>query len=551
MPAPSRAPRSRRARALDTAASLLARLDQHEAALYAPVTDVTSAKRLYFHQQQYVPELTRSAMNAGAQLIELLQREARQAHARQLPQMHSILLRLGSRTMDAPLTALAAWRDNEARHSHGAAQTLTDEPVHIRMMADDMLDRALTETYATVGAVWECATELRVRRACAKWLAHLAQRYVMALDAGLSMHDIWWPLEREAWRITAANWFSRTAADEPDQAYAYLGLAAVHCAEPLAALYFLCKSLQTVHPTPNTHEALHAWAMERTQGATDPNSAVIQALAQLILRKEDEAPCNEPLALDLLETEWAELGVCITGALLEFGHPHATLEARILAAHGTPSHARVDASQCVKTLQTFLQGAQAFCTPPLAPCDVMRLCEARGLSAPLRHAIRLYLLLLQTALAELASTPAPGVFVMLTLSFLQVLTLSTHIPAVDALCYVLKAALPWDQLMTYVRREALLPGAPSAEAQWRLALAHSPDDWYFRGLSWPTWAPAVSAPGSECETDMLAHRRATALRAQTRPDTTPTSMEGRHARTTLLVALLHTQLAHYDASSLA
>lgn len=57
-PSSNRPTRSRRACALDAASSLLARLDQHEAALTAPITDVASAQRLYYHQRQYVQALT-------------------------------------------------------------------------------------------------------------------------------------------------------------------------------------------------------------------------------------------------------------------------------------------------------------------------------------------------------------------------------------------------------------------------------------------------------------------------------------------------------------
>lgn len=555
LPSSSRPPRTRRARALDSASGLLARLDQHEAALTAPVTDAASARRLYYHQRQYVHALTRSAINTGATLVELLQRESRQAHARQLPEMHSVLLRLGSRAIDAPLAALAAWRSDEVHTPHERLRmaTPTDGPLDmpVRMVADHLLEYAITETYATVGVLWEGASELRVRRACAKWLARLAERYVDALDAGISMHDAWRPLEREAWRLTATHWYSRSAVDEPDQARAYLRLAALHRDEPLAAAYFLCKSVQGVHPDPGARDALHAWAL-----GIEPASPLLHNLAQLVLRSDSAVPLTEvPRAAMLLETEWAELGVCMIGALLEFAHPDAALDARALAAHSTPSDARVDASASAQTLHAFWQDAAAPAAPSLAPGDVARACAARGLPAPLGEATALLVALLRAALAELPATPAPAVFVVLTLSFLQVLTLRTHLAPVDALCAVLQAALPWDLLTAYVRSDALHTAAPGADAQWRLALTASPDDWYFRGLSWPTWAPTTSAPWTpdfQGETDMLADRRAASLRAWMpgAPMTTPRAAPGRHARTALLVALLRAQLARYSGSSL-
>ncbi|WFD18522.1 hypothetical protein MCAP1_000726 [Malassezia caprae] len=492
-------------------------------------------------------------MNAGATLLELLQRESRQAHARQLPEMHSVILRVGSRAMNAPLAALAAWRDKEAQTPDQSVRWATpiDEPVDIPvlMMADHILEHAITETYATAGAVWEGATELRVRRACAKWLAFLAQQYVHALDVGLS-HDAWWPLEREAWRLTATHWYSRTAVDEPDQAHAYLSLAALHRSEPLAALYFLSKSVQTVQPDPGAADALHAWAL-----SIEPSAPLLYGLAQIVLRQDGSAALAAvPRVTMLLETEWAQLGVCMITALLEFAHPDAALDARALAAHSTPSDARVDSMASMQALHAFSE-AGAPRTPSLAPSDVARACAARGLPAPLGHALALFLALLRTALIQLPATLAPAVFVVLTLSFLQVLTLRTHLPAVDALCDVLNAALPWDLLMAFVRSDVLHAVARSADAQWRLALTSGPDDWYFRGLSWPTWAPTPSAPWApdfQGETDMLAERRAAALRAQM-PNAPLPSLplaQMRHARTALLVALLRAQLARYDGSSL-
>jgi len=493
-------------------------------------------------------------MNAGATLLELLQRESRLAHARQLPEMHSVLVRLGSRLMDAPLAALAAWRDKEALTPGKTVRwaTPTDEPIDLPvwMMADHMLEYAITETYATASAVWEAATELRVRRACAKWLAFLAQQYVHALDAGISMHEAWWPLEREAWRLTATHWYSRTAVDEPDQAHAYLGLAALHPSEPLAALYFLCKSVQAVHPDPGAADALRAWALD-----IGPSTPLLYGLAQLVLRQDSSAGlAAAPQATMFLETEWAQLGVCMIGALLEFAHPDAALDARALVAHRTPSDARVDSRASAQALHDFWEAGEPS-PPSLAPGDVARACAARGLPAPLGHALALFVGLLRTALVELSATPVPAVFLVLTLSFLQVLTLRTHLPAVDALCAVLHAALPWDLLLTYVRNDVLQTAASSADAQWRLAQTTGPDDWYFRGLSWSTWVPTTSAPWAPSflgETDMLVEQRAASLRAQMLDIPLPSLSlaQVRHARVALFVALLRTQLARYDGSSL-
>ncbi|WFD26509.1 hypothetical protein MNAN1_001492 [Malassezia nana] len=543
LPAPRRARPSRRATALNTAAALLACLDEHEAALRMPITDAASAQYFFYHQQH--------AIHAGASLLELIQREARQPHARQLPQMHSVLVRLGTRAIDAPLSALAAWHQSAV--SCPLCEGGTDA-VDVHVAADDILERAYTETYTTIGALWESATELRMRRACAKWLAYLAQRYVAALEGGYVTRGAWWPIEREAWCVAATHWYGRTAADEPGHALAYLSLAALHRTSPLDALYFLSKSVQTVHPNADARSALHAWALDVQHDAHDPSAPIPNQIVRLLaeyLAGVHAAPLAAEVVAhwdvyDLLETEWAQLGVCLTGLFLEVGDMHAALE-----AHGTRSEARVDGPTSAHTWQSFWEAPPTPAAPSVSTLDDIEAAyEVRGVPRPLAHLLGLLGVLVQIAMPWLLDTHdaaayahTPAVFVVVALSFLQVLTLRTQAP-IDAMSAVLHATLPWDQLVAYARHAPL--------DVWSLAHASSPDDAYFRGLAWPTWptAAAAAAPAA-CETDILAERRAAALcaLAQTGALTTPLA-SARHARIALLVALLHAQLARYDPNSL-
>lgn len=465
--------------------------------------------------------------------------------------MHSVLVRLGTRAIDAPLSALAAWHQSTTAASLGDG---TADAVDANVVADDILERAYTETYTTIGALWEGATELRMRRACAKWLAYLAQWYVAALDGGYVTRGSWWPIEREAWSVAATHWYGRTAADEPGHALAYLSLAALHRASPLDALYFLSKSVQTVHPSMDARTALHAWALDAQQAAHDPNAPILTQIVRLLaeyLAGINAAPLAAEVVAhwdvyDLLETEWAQVGICLTGLLLEVGDMHAALE-----AHGTRSEARVDAPTSAHILQSFLDAPPAPAAPSISTLDEIEAAyDARGVPQPLAHLLGLLGTLVRIALPSLLDTHdaaayahTPAVFVVVALSFLQVLTLRTQAP-IDAIGAVLHATLPWDQLVAYARH------APTDA--WCLALASSPDDAYFRGLAWPTWpSAAVAAAPTACETEILAERRASALcaLAQTGAQATPLA-PARHARIALLVALLLAQLSRYDPNSL-
>ncbi|WFD32013.1 hypothetical protein MSPP1_003055 [Malassezia sp. CBS 17886] len=145
--------RARRARTTADARQLNAELTQLERQIRnTHCADAAAAADLARDQRRF--------MDSSFALLELLQYENRHAHARQLPEIHTVLTRTRKTGIEYALAAM-----------HGAAAALTD-----------LLVGMLCSTYALCAWMYETSSELRVRRACLEWLGHMACRHMSLLQ---------------------------------------------------------------------------------------------------------------------------------------------------------------------------------------------------------------------------------------------------------------------------------------------------------------------------------------------------------------------------------
>lgn len=537
-----------RAQSLHEAQSLEHELEELRSAMDTEVSGISACVDLFYFQRRY--------MHAAVTLLELLQRDGQRAHARQLPEVHSVLQRMFSTGIAKPLDRLS----EALMHCEGPAGAVARAPADpstalaSHAVVLELLRSMLSDTYALCACLYEMATELRVQRASVEWLGYLAcrllrfLRYAHVVGADGSGHTLLTtPLaprmhgirslyeeECDAWKVAAFRWYGITVRDAPGEGRLYTSLAQLSAADSLQALYFYSKSAMAVTPGRDVAADLVAMCTPTAQAQRVRIEAplldlfvyecgVIATRTQLehflpilsrIYTHFLPTPDGHPLALSgthyphiLLETEWAMLGVCCVAAVLEFGRADAYIDARWLASNQTPSDVRPFSAGAGAVLSAF--AATRHASPqdtshpePLNAHGMLDVALAAGIPEAPASALTMLMQLLHAAvdmLHEALANPvahinSPTAFLGIVLSFLQVLTLRQEHAPVAAVCRVLRGAMPWRRLSDYARGDVFGTAQCPPETLERYASAELPIDWCLRGLAWNSCTPPTCTP---------------------------------------------------------
>ncbi|KAI3613872.1 hypothetical protein CBS9595_004049 [Malassezia furfur] len=247
-----------------------------------------------------------------------------------------------------------------------------------------------------------------------------------------------------------------------------------------------------------------------TDGATDganppdtPPDAVLTTLARaaerFCVRGGGMAYAGTRFPHMLRDTDWMMLGVTSVAALFAFGRSDAYVDIRELAAHRTPSRARLFSQPHADRVAARL--AEAPASPPDArPLGCVDAALARGVPWRCACAVQLVAQLIHVAAHlqhealenRVAHINAPTAFLVIAFTALHILALRAHThPAAHTLLDVLRDHMPWTTLETFARVDVLDPApltAPDLFARARHAL---PEDWCLRGIAWNTYHPAL------------------------------------------------------------
>lgn len=553
-----------------------------------------------------------SMINASISLIELLQREVRHPHTRQLPDIYKIIARTYSRGIHTPLELVLTTLNTMATMDRTATTEWLVAPKdsHVRMapivIVIDVLERMLCDTYALCAYTYERASEGRVRRACVEWLGELARQQLATLQYCRSLgtpHSLYYE-ECEAWRSTAAHWYGMAARDVPDDGRWYAALGELCERDVLLSMYYYCKSLQVVHPRLETREIMlelvHRKVQQTRVAIRSPAHDLFAHLLGLLLMRVEldtfEGVLNRlahHLTQDpcpLLETEWCMISVCTAAAILEFGREDAWVPARHLGAFHIPSDARPLSDSCATLLPDLYKqiqlATQTHVSQPRDVASILAACDNYNMPMPLSCALALAITLVDMATRRLslalndpaAHINAPGMFLTVMLSFLYVLTLRTDEPHISAVCEVLRDRLAWSQLASYACGDVFGSRPTDEAALLPPAQADLPEDWCLRGILWNVCTPKTSPVLSQTErmhafsfvseSNMLADLGAISRHFATLTTNTYRAayaqdpelkrlLQVRHARTSLLTARLygytfqHKRDPHDSGSSLS
>lgn len=269
-------------------------------------------------------------MNGSLSLLELLQQENRTKHARQLPELHTVLTRTWKVGIELALDQLY---DMLAHTDIAPPRPLSRDDLGEDVMSPhcilvEVVECTLCNAYALCSCLYEMSTELRVRRACVEWLGDLACRQLAFLqflhasqgelrgrshrrrasapdepelavgryrvpdEAQLAVqgcdlsrtHGSRSALREEydAWQTTAYLWYGMATRDTPNEGHLYTSLAQLSSSDELMALYYFCKSLQVVHPSTDARELMQEHFSQPAQKhRTRPDASVAELVVYL------------------------------------------------------------------------------------------------------------------------------------------------------------------------------------------------------------------------------------------------------------------------------
>ncbi|WFD04669.1 hypothetical protein MOBT1_003383 [Malassezia obtusa] len=532
------AQRSRRQRLVHDVHRLCSDLDTLEARM--DVLARTDALALYETQKQF--------LNVSLTLLERLEDAIRTGHARQLPEVHTVLRRTWrtgvERVLEALYTMLAHASSVPAPGAPGVADGVA--ALAPRFVLLDVLESVLCHTYALCACLYEMATELRVRRACVEWLGDVACRQLAFLHvlhaartdapapsdevrgrtyrrrsgapADTPRHRVVLREEFGAWQATAYAWYGLATRDTPDEGHLYTALAQLAGGDDLYALYFYCKSLEVVHPSPDARALMLGFFGDAAQAhRARPDASLAELLVhlhgRLVTRTalDSVAPLLERVAAHLAARGaahayagtryWMMLALACVSALFEYGRADAYVDRRLLGAYRTPSSARLFSEPSVARLGARL-AAPAARGSDGAPGGCAAAALAAGVPPATAHALHLLVQLVHSAAHmqhealdnPVAHINSPTAFLVVVLSALHILALrAAESSAARTLLDVLRVHFPWATLEAYARADVL--GAPTdAACLAQQARAALPEDWCLCGVAWNTHHPLLAPP---------------------------------------------------------
>ncbi|KOS15791.1 hypothetical protein Malapachy_2349 [Malassezia pachydermatis] len=569
----------------------LTHMNDCERRMDEPLDSVSAVVELYQVQRSYV--------QVCVSLVELLQCELRQAQAqsRKLPEMHSILTRCYIHGIHMPVEKLLHIL-SEAPHGTPAANYPAEQGVlewASYIIQGDFLERMLTDTYAICSYLYERAIEWRVRRACVEWLGEVARRMLTYLHTlqHLKLPRYFLADESDSWLTVASRWYGMAASETPDKGRLYAALGDLSISAPLLSLYLYAKCLQVVQPCLAARESMLECVSRSAQLAQNVSSpcshdlfvkligSLLQPdadLSEFGVRLEKLRDSLQIAPCPLLETEWAEMAMCSTAALLEFMREEAWIPGHQLMAYHIPSDARPFGTASSAVVASFTQRSASYVPEPPSPARFLTAAREEGLPLRITNALAMILVLLSSGLYHLQyalSDPAshinsPGMYITIMLGFLQVLSLRQSVEPVALVCRVIRKFLPWDRLAVYAHGDVFGTGSADAETLLDWARMDLPEDWCLRGVSWNACTPPCtrSVPPEESsafafpsETSMLSdlgaisrHFASLTTRAYRAayvhdPDL-QRLLRARHARTAVLYACLESQFGLHKDNAL-
>ncbi|PKI82291.1 hypothetical protein MVES1_003286 [Malassezia vespertilionis] len=496
-----------------------------------PCTDFMCSMDLYRNQKLFI--------NGSLTLLELLQHENRRTHARQLPDLHTVLKRTYTSGIDLPLSHLydmLTHTETMAHEGHAQGQDMYGiSPTDVLV---EVMECVLCNTYALCACLFEMCTASRVHRACLEWLGDLAYRQLVFLqfvhlaqgerkrggtDSKAPGARAVLREEYMAWQRTAYYWYGLVACETPNDGHLYVSLAQISDGSDLLALYFFCKSAQVVHRNTDAPALLRTFFSRclreyraRTEAScsdlavhlfallfapeTEQDHPTFEAELDRLCRKLLLVVDNAPHPYAVLETDWLMLSMCCAGAMLQYTEPHASIDVRLLQAYRTSSEDRLSCARNLERVSILIALRTNDNIPYVGGGDGICTQEAldAGLSQPLAHALELTLRLLHVAArlqlralrSPIQHINAPTAFLILALSFLQVLTLYTEeSTAIAAVHTIVRAHLPWNMLLEYALADVFGTSKMTAQEIVAAGSVQLPEDWTLRGVSWNAWSP--------------------------------------------------------------